>query len=207
MKEKGYTLIEMLAVIVIMGVILTISTVSMSCVLKNMSYQEELNNSEIIMDSVKNYYNFREKMPISDVITFLPEDVVDSISEEFSTKQRDAEGNLIHDIDFQVDFIDKGYVYEIDKNAINFNGEISEKTLNNYVVVYVDKSKASKEDYEKYSRYNTTLVLKSTVESCSNDKFNFLTGSKKYKETSESLNFKVDYEYIKCPKGKGQCEE
>jgi prepilin-type N-terminal cleavage/methylation domain-containing protein len=195
-NEKGFTLLEVLATFTIISILLSLSGIGVNCVLNNTGYQESINDSKVIQLSVDNYYNHKDVMPVGEAVDDMSEDTKKLAAKKIGPlKSDDGSLDLTGEEVLEM-LISSGSVYELDYGKMRFSGEMTKENVENYVVIYVKKEGVLSEEF---MRYNTTIIKKDIVTTCSGDEFNIQLGKIKYENISEGLKFKINEEYIECP--------
>lgn len=186
--ERGFTLIEMLSVIVIMLVVIGISGGSYVCVTNSMNVQQGQEDMRTISTLVDSYYADRGEMPVLEPVKSVDSEVVKK-----SNAYIDELDFLNIKVDIQ-DLIDKGEVYSINPKILNNKGELTEERLKNYYIINLSES-----DKEKYKGLDRTILLSNVITTCTNTDLVMKKGDAVSGGTSKALEYDVPDTYIDCP--------
>lgn len=193
-KQKGFTLIEILSTLSIISVFLAISTFSAGCAINNTRLSESKVTAVTIQSSISNYYNANDVIPVTGTaVTVLGNDVRKLAKASIVSPTNPSK-------DLVAEMLSKGVLRKIDTSKIRFSATITDADVSRFYVVYVTEAQlAADPTLLELSRYNSTLVLGEVMTSCVDDSFVVEVGKKTYSEVSESIKYDVDNKYIDCP--------
>lgn len=180
-NQKGFTLSEMLIVILIIAVLVGISAIATNCAFKYTDFEKASLNGNQIMTTLESIYADTGKIPVGEPVDIseVDEKVLNSVKEAIP----------------QIEAIigDKN-LYNLDSSKLKFKGDdLTKDDVESFYVVYVEDSNKS------YSKYNLTLVSKIYCDTCSSASFSHILGKTPYAGVSESLKFDLDESYLACP--------
>lgn len=170
--ERGLTLVEMLAVISIMLILLSISTYSVNCVLK----ENELGTIKESANELSLGLNrYEERMGFYPLGERLENDLlgIDKIKEELQV----GVGMDLEDLP----------IYEIDFSKLN----LEEKRYKDFLIIDYGED-------ENFRKFNGTLILREEFNVCGGSEFiTYRNLSRGKFKVSESLNYEVSDEFIR----------
>ena len=115
MKKNGFTLVELICVIMLLSIIITLSTIAIINILKNSREKENSASMELIKTATKDYMNkYENNYYIKNGVSYCIE-IQTLINENFLISNISYDGNKINDKVVKVSFNNNEYVYELDE--------------------------------------------------------------------------------------------
>lgn len=180
-SQKGFTLMEMLSVLAIVLIVIGISVVSVNCVLASMNYNEAEVKGNELMVSLEGIYADTGKIPVKEKVMDIDKSVIEDVKKSIPSFD---------------DMVSSGHVYKIDTDGLVIRGELTEEAISKFYVVYI---KSDDVDFNKYRKYNLTVVHNEVCETCGGGTFSNIVGKSPYSNISNGLKFELEDKYIKCP--------
>lgn len=182
-EQKGFTLMEVLTTVMIISVLIGITAFVSNCVFKSTNYEETKVKGSQILTTLESIYADTGVIPIGSKVSIesIDKEVIEDVKQSIpSIEQIITEGNL----------------YEINPDDFVARGEMTDKDVSKFYVVYFD-SKNNK--YEQYKKYNLTLISTTLCEQCGGNTFSHIVGKAPYENIPNSLKFELDERYVSCP--------
>lgn len=184
-NEKGLTFVEMLATVVVILVVISISGYSTSCMLKNSDFYDKKNEARAVYQEIEKYYYDWNVMPLGSYI------------DDLESKVKTDVKKFIPEIDT---LLEKHKVYEIDVDKLFLNNGLTKDAVKNYYVVYVSEEDIRNDSSLKgLDKYNGSIIRVYAVELCSGEVHDLVMGKKRYTKVSESLKYEISQDYVDCP--------
>lgn len=195
-NQSGLTLVELLVVMVIIGVLASITSVSSYCYINDTDVRKLKSDAVNIQARIKSIYNESDSIPVTGSgITEISPEVKKEMEERLIVARGTGTSKELVD-----DLINKGVLYKIDTSRIKFSDGITDKDVNKFYVVYVSEDRLKNDpSLLELSRYNSTLVTVDLVTGCSIKPFAVEVGQTRASKTSGALNYDVGKSYIDCP--------
>lgn len=196
-REAGYTLVELVSVVSIIGLLSTLFVINVGCVIKDVAYSDASVQMGQVHRSVTAYYKNRGELPLGNPISLSGVEESGALKSTLSNSWGISES----DVDY---LFSTGNVYDFEGTKLVFDGDLSREVIRDYAVIFVSDDAVGEgisrdERLALLQKFNGSVMLKRSVRNCQDDAVVIRIGNVKNDKVSESLKFDMGDGYLDCP--------